>query len=308
MEKWLVSLLVAFCFNAGSAQRKATTEDGKQILIFDNGTWKSATELDLKKEPFALERPPFRAKGPAGLTKSKTVSIKLVSASKNNITDDAEWFQKNQLSLPQFEVPNNFRGIKGNIPDNVPRSYKEQTLVQAFYDQKRCFFVYGKDFSSGFLLLVTNKRTDSVMHFLDFGNYVLSPEYVKADLQFIEQRITWAAIEDSVLYIAHSHSTYAASSKNMNAYITAINLKDYSLIWRSKPLVNNCSNFEICGDMIVCGYGFTAEPDFLYALDKQSGAILQTLPLKSGPSYIIKKNDMIFVRTYNTDYVFKLGL
>lgn len=146
------------------------------------------------------------------------------------------------------------------------------------------------------------------MHFLDFGNYVLSPEYVKADLQFIEQRITWAAIEDSVLYIAHSHSTYAASSKNMNAYITAINLKDYSLIWRSKPLVNNCSNFEICGDMIVCGYGFTAEPDFLYALDKQSGAILQTLPLKSGPSYIIKKNDMIFVRTYNTDYVFKLGL
>lgn len=289
------------------AQQKAITEKGEAVWLYDDGTWKSAAELELKKDPFPMERPTFSGSVLAGKSDSKKYTLTQLSATKNNITDDADWFSRNDLSLPQYEVPNSFTGVAGTMPAKTPRSYAGNKLVQAFYSDKYNFFIYGKDFSSGALLLITDPKVDSVLHFLDFGNYVLSPDYVRGDLMFIEQRISWATIEDSVLYIAHSHNTYAASSKNMNAYITAIDLKNYKILWRSKPLVNNAYDFVLYGDLIVCGYGFTAEPDFLYTLDKKTGALVQTLPLKSGPSYIIRKNEKVFVRTYNTDYVFKIS-
>ena len=304
MARFFLSLFLCFAFLFSHSQRKATTEDGQAILVYDNGTWKSAAEIELNKDPFPMERPPFKGQIAANGVKSKTFLLTQFSLYGNNITDDADWFAKNNLSLPQYEVPNSFRQTIGNAPDKTPKSYDGNKLVQATYSDKYNFFVYGKDFSSGFLLLITDKKNDSVLHFLDFGNYVLSPEYVKADLMFIEQRINWVTIEDSIMYISQGHSTYAASSKNMNAYISAINLKNYKTIWRTKPLINNAANFELYGDMLICGYGFTAEPDFLYTLDKRTGAVVQTIPLKSGPSYIIRKDDKVFVRTYNTDYVF----
>ncbi len=296
-----------FCSLLAFSQRKATTEDGQLILVYDDGTWKSGVELELSKDPMGMDRPPFKGQIATSNTKSKTFTLTQVSVTKNNITDDADWFANNNLSLPTYEVPNSFRGIAGKVPDKTPLAYNGNKLVEAIYADKYNFFVYGKDFASGFLLLITNKKNDSALHFLDFGNYVLSPEYVKADLDFIEQRINWVTIEDSIMYIAHGHSTYAASSKGMNAYISAINLKNYKTIWRTKPLVNNSMNFELYGDMIICGYGFTAEPDFLYTIDKRTGAVVQTLPLKSGPSYIIRKGEKVFVRTYNMDYVFKIN-
>jgi hypothetical protein len=300
-------LLCVFLSVELPAQRKAFTENGEAIWLYDDGTWKSAAGLELKKDPFPMERPGFTGDVIAGNPGAKKYTLTELSATKNNITDDAAWLSKNELVLPRYEVPNAFMGVAGNMPAKTPASYDGNKLVEAFYSDKYNFFVYGKDFSSGAILLITDPKADSALHFLDFGNYVLSPDYVRGDLMFIEQRISWAAIEDSVLYIAHAHNTYAASSKNMNAYITAINLKDYKVIWRSKPLMNNALDFVLYGDLIICGYGFTAEPDFLYTLDKKTGAPLQTIPLKSGPSYIIRKNEKVFVRTYNMDYVFKIS-
>ncbi|HOO64713.1 MAG TPA: hypothetical protein PK364_12455, partial [Synergistaceae bacterium] len=36
------------------------------------------------------------------------------------------------------------------------------------------------------------------------------------------------------------------------------------VLWRSAPLVSNCSNFARSGDGIITGYGFTEEDDYLY--------------------------------------------
>jgi len=58
---------------------------------------------------------------------------------------------------------------------------------------------------------------------------------------------------------------------------------------------------------IIAGYGFTAESHFLYVVNQKDGRIVQTLSLKKSPEYILKKGDSIFVRTYDTDYVFKAG-
>ena len=57
---------------------------------------------------------------------------------------------------------------------------------------------------------------------------------------------------------------------------------------------------------IVCGYGFTAEDDFLYRIDRDTGRILEQIPLASQAYFILQKDDRLFVRTYDTNYVFQI--
>ena len=82
---------------------------------------------------------------------------------------------------------------------------------------------------------------------------------------------------------------------------------DRVILWRSPALVSNARNFVVHGDVIVAGYGFTQEPDFLFVIDKHTGQILHKKKVKSGPEFIFEKNGMLHVRTYDRDYVFELA-
>lgn len=66
----------------------------------------------------------------------------------------------------------------------------------------------------------------------------------------------------------------------------------------------NSKNFLVIDDVIHSGYGFTAEPDFLYQINRYTGKVLEKTLLKSAPGYLIKKDSILYVRTYNTDYQF----
>jgi outer membrane protein assembly factor BamB len=92
----------------------------------------------------------------------------------------------------------------------------------------------------------------------------------------------------------------------MNAYITAIDTETNQIIWRSQPLVANSSNFVIKDNVIISGYGFTAEPDYIYLLSLDTGYLLQQIPVKSAPEYLILQDNKLYVRTYNTDYVYQI--
>lgn len=143
---------------------------------------------------------------------------------------------------------------------------------------------------------------------LDFSNYVFpdsNPD--EEEKAFGEQEVIWAQSVDNILYVATGHYTYASTSDGKNAYITAIDLNDMSVLWRSQPLVCNSRNFTIVKGVIVCGYGFTAEKDYLYELSTANGTVLEQIPLKSGPDQIICKDNIIYVHTYNTDYQFEIG-
>jgi hypothetical protein len=70
--------------------------------------------------------------------------------------------------------------------------------------------------------------------------------------------------------------------------------------------VCNSYNFLVRGDYIITGYGFTAEPDYLYVLDRRTGKTLSRIRLRTGPSYVIEKAGKLYVRTYDTNYVFEL--
>ena len=109
-----------------------------------------------------------------------------------------------------------------------------------------------------------------------------------------------------VLYVETTHLTYARSSYGQNAYITAIDLNTERAVWRSSPLVANARNFLVTPRYLVSGYGFTNEPDYLFALDRRTGKSVGFLNLPSAPETIAWQSGQIRVRTYDHVVIVRL--
>lgn len=75
------------------------------------------------------------------------------------------------------------------------------------------------------------------------------------------------------MVVQTSHLGYASDSANRNGYLTAIDLDTGKVRWHSPSLVANAGNFLVVNGMIVSGYGFTAENDWLYLLDAKTGRV-----------------------------------
>ena len=305
MKHRIIVLLSLLTFNGLYAQITAITEYGDEVLLYDDGTWEYLENSPIFPEAIVMAKPSFFGQIAKEGDKS-SCQLNLKSSSQNDITDDEAWLVNNDLETNMYDVPNPYMGKQGNVPEDVPKYFQEYMLVRAIYSDQHVFLVYGEDFSEGRYLLIMDRETREITRVFDFSSYEYSPDYVEQDEAYINQRIDWTAIDGNVLFVSHSHSTYAASSKGMNAYITAVDLMTNEVLWRTKPLVCNSTNFVLIDKGIVCGYGFTNEKDYIYVLNQHTGDVQQTLPVKSGPSWIIRKNEEVFVRTYNTDYVFKI--
>jgi hypothetical protein len=137
----------------------------------------------------------------------------------------------------------------------------------------------------------------------DFKNYVWPPGIRPGEREFVYEEVVWAREADGVLYVENAHWTYARSSYGLNGYVTAFDLKTGKRLWRSRALVANARTFVLAGDYLVTSYGFSAEPDYLYLLDRSSGRIVERLLLPSMPMRIIRRGDRLSVRTYDHDLV-----
>jgi hypothetical protein len=134
----------------------------------------------------------------------------------------------------------------------------------------------------------------------DFRNYARPPRIVPGDREFVYEQVVWAKEADTgVLYVETAHSTYAKSSYGLNAYLNAIDLKTKKLRWRSPALVANADNFVLLDGLIVSGYGFTAEPDYLYAIDRATGRVAARVLLPTGPERIVRHGNVLTVDTYD---------
>jgi hypothetical protein len=231
------------------------------------------------------------------------LEVQLGSAEPNLITDTTAWLQKHQVSLPTYEVPNPLRNIPGNLPPGIEPKIGDRLLVKAIQGQST-LLLYGPDYSGGTALYGYDENQQTYLFGFDFSAYQLAPQNDPADLDFVDQTVQWAEQDGNILYVSHGHNTYARSSRGMNAYITAIDLISQKPLWTSQPLVSNTSNFLVLEEIIITGYGFTDEPDFLYFLDKKSGQVLKEIPLETSPELIFRKGDRLLVRGYDTDYEF----
>jgi hypothetical protein len=133
----------------------------------------------------------------------------------------------------------------------------------------------------------------------DFRRYAPPPRIVPGERGFVYEQVVYAKESAGMLLVETAHSTYARSSYGQNAYLNAVDLKTRKLHWRSPALVANAGNFVLVGDTIVSGYGFTAEPDYLYAVDRRTGRVTGRLLLPSAPERIARHGNLLTVDTYD---------
>ena len=112
-----------------------------------------------------------------------------------------------------------------------------------------------------------------------------------------------ARLENGVFYGASVMNGYAQPD---TCFMFAYDLENEKLLWRSADQTYNSMNFLVKGDVIFCGYGFTAEDDYLYQLDKNTGEVIDRLSLKKMPDLMAEKDDKLYVHTYSYDYVIEI--
>ena len=129
---------------------------------------------------------------------------------------------------------------------------------------------------------------------------------IRNETDFASPSIVHALVRDEILYVSLSHQTYAKATKGKNAYIQAYDLQGRWL-WNSDYLVANSKNFLILGDHLISGYGFTAESDYLYQINRHTGQTLKKHKLSNGPSWLAyQAPGLLRVLTYDRNMVFQL--
>jgi|GEM_PF-836612 len=102
-------------------------------------------------------------------------------------------------------------------------------------------------------------------------------------------------------------ASYCEEVKCRCSALVALDPVQNRLVWQTPHLVSN-NLFIVEGDWIYCGYGFTAEPDFLYVVEKSSGLIASGQALDAAPEYLELQGDTLAVITSKSFYRFKVSL
>ena len=222
------------------------------------------------------------------------------------------------FSYTEYEPSGRF--TPASLPFTLPTSYGTLPLTRAIDSSPYTVAIYGARVVAVF------EGAGTLRALFDFASYMHPPASKHGDAvvgqatlttpagtqrgaitvptETITHEIMFALARGGTLYVEHTNLMYAKDNKGQNAFISALDLATGDLAWRSQPLVANGRNFVLLRGAVVCGYGFTAEPDFLYVLNGATGAVAQRLSVHSGPDYFAEKDGKIFVRTYDTDEVF----
>ena len=112
-----------------------------------------------------------------------------------------------------------------------------------------------------------------------------------------------AYLKDGIFYGASVANGYAQPN---TCFMFAYDLENEKLLWRSADQSYNYMNFVVEGDVLICGYGFTAEPDYLYQINRNTGEIIDRLLLKKMPDLIVEQDGKLYVHTYSYNYVIEI--
>lgn len=276
-------------------QEAADSTDNKDTATDDSAA--------IIKDFYVMEVPSFEyyTSNQISINETPSITLEMSYSEPNDIIDTDQWLEQNNLSLNQYQY---FDNPSTDLPSEIDTMYDNLILTNAFHDSTYIYCMYGTNYSDAYILKIYDINTYAVVNTFDFSNYMYEPNTTNEEALSFPQQINWALVKDGILYVSNRHRTYASTTNYKNAFITAIDLKDMHVIWRSDALISNAENFLILDNVIICGYGFTAEDDYLYELDLSNGKVINTIPLNSAPSYLIQKENQIFVRTYNMNYVF----
>ena len=143
----------------------------------------------------------------------------------------------------------------------------------------------------GDALYIYEKDTESCLYVL---SYPTDKWYVNGNNAYLK---------DGIFYGGSVMNGYAQPN---TCFLFAYDLDQDELVWRSADQSYNSMNFLVKGDVILCGYGFTEEDDYLYQINRNTGEIIDRLLLKKMPDLLIEQDGKLYVHTYSYDYVIEM--
>ena len=143
----------------------------------------------------------------------------------------------------------------------------------------------------GDALYIYEKETETCLYVL---NYPTDKWYVNGNNAYLK---------DGIFYGGSVMNGYAQPN---TCFLFAYDLDQDELVWRSADQSYNSMNFLVKGDVILCGYGFTEEDDYLYQINRNTGEIIDRLLLKKMPDLLIEQDGKLYVHTYSYDYVIEM--
>ncbi|MGN0307121.1 MAG: hypothetical protein ACI4DN_02775, partial [Lachnospiraceae bacterium] len=168
----------------------------------------------------------------------------------------------------------------------TPPINPEVTLANTvFYDEN---YIYDWSIDS---LHIYDKNTTELIHTI----------YYQTDQWYLMGNCAY--LENGILYLGYVQNGYAQPG---TCYLLAYDLEQDKVIWRSEDQTYNTMNFLVKDNIILCGYGFTDEKDYLYQIDKSTGKVLEKTELKKMPDLLAEKDGRLYVHTYSYDYVFEM--
>lgn len=112
-----------------------------------------------------------------------------------------------------------------------------------------------------------------------------------------------ACLLDDIFYGISVTNGYAQPD---SCFMFAYDLENNKLLWRSGDQTCNTMNFIVKKDVIICGYGFTSEKDYLYQLNLHTGEVIASLGLKKQPDLLVPQDNMLYVHTYSYNYTIEM--
>ena len=112
-----------------------------------------------------------------------------------------------------------------------------------------------------------------------------------------------ACLKDGIFYGASVTNGYAQPD---TCFMFAYDLVNDKLLWRSADQTCNSMNFIVKDNVIICGYGFTSEDDYLYQLNLHTGEVLSRLKLKKQPDLLVYQDNTLYVHTYSYNYTIEI--
>ncbi|MFO0675901.1 MAG: hypothetical protein U0169_05165 [Polyangiaceae bacterium] len=183
------------------------------------------------------------------------------------------------VAIPPFQ--------KGKSPatlaENVPSRYGDEDLRAIILDGDLRHLVYGGRF-------VVGVRGEEVLHAFDFEAFRHPPKTDPRRKEFAIEDVTYVRQVGPTLYVCNGGGSYAKEVAGKKGFLSAIDVPTGELVWRSDPLVCN-STFVVEGNYLLTGYGFTDEPDFVFALRRSDGKIVQKKAVASAPSRFMDRHE-----------------
>ncbi|MCR5671337.1 MAG: RsiV family protein [Butyrivibrio sp.] len=181
-------------------------------------------------------------------------------------------------------------------------------VASSCYEDDNCFYAPYNPIEYDYMntaINIYNKAGDELLYNFDLYNLCNGPDVESGDSSRTSQFIRFAEVYDGTLYAEIGHMGYA-SEESRSSYMVGIDLATGQLLFKSEPLRANADNFAIVDDSIICGYGFTYEPDYIYVLDRFTGETVSSLPVNSAAEQFNVVGDTLYVACYNTAYTYKI--